>query len=93
MLRAMSRSGRPPLAGGSAVDNAVRKGVCINHGAKRYCTMIDCKMALFQTVMCRHHFRECLLVPSTIDMRHVGLHATIMDITDLTVEVIQQYRM
>jgi len=30
-------------------------------------------------------------VPSTIDMRHVGLHATIMDITKLTLEVIQQY--
>jgi hypothetical protein len=31
------------------------------------------------------------MVPLTIDMRHVGLHATIMDITDLTLEVIQQY--
>jgi hypothetical protein len=61
-----------------------QEGVCINHGAKRYCTMIDCGKALFQTGMCRHHFRECLLVPSTIDMRHVGLHATVMDITDLT---------
>jgi len=72
-------------------NNAIRKRVCINHGAKHYCTVIDCGKALFQTGMCRHHFRECSLVPSTIDMCHVGLQATIMDITDLTLEVIQQY--
>ena len=52
---------------------------------------IDCGKVLFQTRKCRHHFREYLLVPSTIDMRHVGLHTTIMDITNLTLEVIQQY--
>jgi len=72
-------------------NNAVRKGVCINHGATCYRTVTDCGKALFQTGMCRHHFRECSLVPSTIDMRHVGLHATIMDITKLTLEVTQQY--
>ena len=72
-------------------NNSVWKGVCIHHDTKRYCTMIDCGKALFQTGMCRYHFRECSMVPLTIDMRHVGLHATIMDITDLTLEVIQQY--
>ena len=71
-------------------NNAVRKGVCINHGAKRYCTVIDCGKALFQTGKCRHHFRLSLAA-SSIDMCHVGLHATIMDIPDLTLEVIQQY--
>ena len=71
-------------------NNAVRKGVCINHGAKRYCTVIDCGKALFQTRKCRHHFRFSLAA-SSIDMCHVGLHATIMDIPDLTLEVIQQY--
>jgi len=56
----------------------------INHGARHYCTVIDCGKALFQTGKCRHPFR-CLLAASTIDMRHAaGLHATIMDITDLT---------
>jgi thymidine kinase len=32
-------------------NNAIRKGVCINHGAKRYYTMINCGKALFQTGM------------------------------------------
>jgi hypothetical protein len=32
-----------------------------------------------------------LLAASTIDMCHVSLHTTIIDITDLTLEVIQQY--
>jgi hypothetical protein len=71
-------------------NNAIRKGVCINHGAKRYCTVIDCGKALFQTGKCRHHFRFSLAA-SSIDMCHVGLHATIMDIPDFTLEVIQQY--
>jgi hypothetical protein len=71
-------------------NKAVRKGVCKNHGAKQYCTEIDCGKALFWTGKCRHHFRFSLAA-STIDMCPVGLHATIMDITDLTLEVIQQY--
>ena len=90
-VRVQHGSKKKQYSENGCTNNAIREGVRINHGAKRYCTVIDCGKALFQTGMCRHHFRECSLVPSTIDMRHVGLHATIMDITKLTLEVIQQY--
>jgi len=69
-------------------NNAVRKGVCINHRAMHYCTVIDCGKALFQTGKCRHHSRFSLAA-SSIDMCHVGLHAPIMDIPDIALEVIQ----
>jgi hypothetical protein len=72
-------------------NKAARRGVCKNHGAKQYCTEIDCGKALFWTGKYRHHFRLFSLAASTIDMCHVGLHTTIMNITDLTLEVIQQY--
>ena len=45
-------------------NNVVRNGVCINHGTKRYCTMIECGKPLFQTGKCRFHFR-CSLAAST----------------------------
>ena len=68
--------------------------------------MIECGRPLFQAGKSRFHLR-CLLAASTIallvkdvtvaanaivGMRHViGHHATIMDISNLTLEVIQQY--
>ena len=45
-------------------NNVVRNGVCINHGTKRYCTMIECGKPLFQMGKCRFHFR-CSLAAST----------------------------
>ncbi len=48
-------------------NNAVRNGVCVNHGAKRYCTMIECGNPFFQVGKCRFHFR-CLLAASTINL-------------------------
>jgi hypothetical protein len=79
-----------PMSPQSILLVHVRKGVCINHGARRYCIVIDCGKALFQTGKCSQHFR-CSLAAPTIDTRHIGLHATIMDITNLTLEFIQQY--
>ncbi len=105
-------------------NNAIRNGLCISHGAKRYCTIPGCGKLLFQARKCRSHFWCLLLAQAEFDstredvlaaanamagMLHdasattsgsvVGGHkfhsidhdATILDITDLTLELIQQY--
>jgi hypothetical protein len=109
--------------GNRCTNNAVRDGVCINHGAKCYCTITECGKQLFQAGKCRYHFRWLLTTSSTdlseeditvaanaiVGMRNeatsitsgcvvggqtfhfIDHHATIMDITKLTLGLIQQY--
>jgi hypothetical protein len=114
---------KKPCTSNGCTKNAVRNGVCINHGAKRYCTMPECGKPLFQVGKCRYHFRWSLTTSSIdlsaeditvaanaiVGMHHeatsttsgcvvggqkfhfINHHATIMDITKLTLDLIQQY--
>ncbi len=39
---------RKKCSNNGCTNNAVRNGVCISHGAKRYCTIPGCAMPLYQ---------------------------------------------